>query len=201
VLSDGSRPDIVRKEQERRLIEQHVGRFIITWGHLDLTLSMTVAARANPAGAGVLQRNFFEMQTFTKIGFLQSLIHPEWSDGGRLVNLLTEGNKYRNHLAHPLLAMGGYHGDREHGWHLWKPNKDGGTLNLDDAEMLTKERDARIATAGVAALMRDEFIHARTLHDWQALALGETILQSPGTWATEKEYDAFCHRVESLFGI
>jgi hypothetical protein len=87
------------------------------------------------------------MQTFTKIGFLQSLIH------------------------------------------LWKPNKDGGTLNLDDAEMLTKERDARIATAGVAALMRDEFIHARTLHDWEALALGETILQSPGTWATEKEYD------------
>lgn len=192
---------MVRKEQERRLIEQHVGRFIITWGHLDLTLSMTVAARANPAHPGALQRNFFEMQTFTKIGFLQSLIHPEWSDGGRLINLLMEGNKYRNQLAHPLLAIGGYHGDREQGWHLWKPNKDRGTLNLDDAEMLTKERDARIATAGVAALMRDEFIHARTLPDWEALALGETILQSPGTWATENEYDGFCHRVESLFGI
>jgi len=201
ILSDGLRPDVVAKQEDRRVIEQHVGRFIITWGHLDMALSMAVAARANPASPGALQQNFFAMATFAKIGFLRNLIPATWADGERLLTLLTDGNKYRNNLAHPLLAQGGYHEGSDHGWHLWKPTKGGATLDLDDDEMLAKERDAVIASVGVIAMTGAPYMNAMKPDDWDALSLGESILQTPGTWATVEAYEKFIVRVEEIFEV
>lgn len=198
VLSDGTRPDIVASEEERRLIEQHVGRFVITWGQLDLTLSMAVAAMSDPTRPGMLQDNFIEMSTFSKIGFLRSLLPKSWQDGQRLLELLTVGNKYRNDLAHPVLGMSGTHDGREYGWHLWKPLK-GSAFSLDASQMLDKERDASIAREALSVLMRDEYLQARTVSALEAQPLGSAVLSQPGTWPTEEAYRGFCDRVETLF--
>ncbi|MEO7122802.1 MAG: hypothetical protein ABI400_06730 [Lacisediminihabitans sp.] len=198
VLSDGTRPDIVASEEERRLVEQHVGRFIITWGQLDLTLSMTVAAMSDPTRPGLLQANFIEMATYSKIGFLRSLLPKSWQDGQHLLELLTLGNKYRNDLAHPVLGMSGTHNGREYAWHLWKPQK-GSAFSLDAPQMLDQERDASIAREALLVLMRNEYIKASTVTDFEAHPLGPAVLSQPGTWPTEEAYRAFCDRVRTIF--
>jgi hypothetical protein len=198
VLSDGTRPDIEASEEARRLIEEHVGRFIITWGQLDLTLSMTVSAMSDPTRPGILQGNFIEMATFSKIGFLQSLLPKSWQDGQHILDLLTLGNKYRNDLAHPVLGMSGMHDGKEYGWHLWKPQK-GSAFSLDASQMLDKERDASIAREALVVLMRDEYLQARTASALAAHPLGPAILSQPGTWSTEEAYRGFCDRVKTIF--
>ena len=198
VLSDGTRPDILASEEARRLIEQHVGRFIITWGQLDLTLSMTISAMSDPTRPGMLQGNFIEMATYSKIGFLRSLLPKAWQDGQHLLDLLTVGNKYRNDLAHPVLGMSGTHDGREYAWHLWKPQK-GSAFALEAPQMQDQERDASIAREALSVLMRDEYLNARRVVDFEAHPLGPAVLSQPGTWATEETYRAFCDRVSVVF--
>lgn len=141
------------------------------------------------------------MTTFAKIGFLRNLIPATWADGERLLSLLTDGNKYRNNLAHPLLAQSGYHGGSEHAWHLWQPRNGGVALDLDDEEMLAKERDAAIASVAVLTLMAEPYVRANTPDDWTDLSLGESILQAPGTWVNLEAYEKFVARVEEIFKV
>ena len=198
MLSDGSRPDIVASEEMRRLIEQHVGRFIITWGQLDLTLSVTISAMSNPTNPGTLQRNFIDMATYSKIGFLRSLLPNEWRDGQRLLDLLTVGNKYRNDLAHPLLGMSGMHDGKEYAWHLWKPQK-GYAFALEAPQMQDQERDASIAREALLVLMRGEYLRASRVSDFEAQPLGPAVLAQPGTWPTEEAYRDYRKRVTAVF--
>lgn len=197
ILSETPRPDLVESERQRAEIERFIGRYMVDWGYVDFFMSMSINAWVTPRSLGNLQRAMLTQSTSSKINFLRGLLPETWVSGAALIRHLEDGNHYRNALAHSNLAMGGFDGERQRGWHLW--NVRGREIRLDLPEEERSDRLARVSVLreAVGLLMRDELRSASG--DQDQVSLSSLIIQRPGTWHTWEEWEHFARMAREMF--
>lgn len=200
ILSEGLRPDIVKSEDERQRIQLHVGRFIMTWGRMEMFLGMAIEALASPARHAEFHKIITQLRTAAKIDYLRALLPESWADGEALLNLLTTTNGYRNELAHPVVALSGfYENSGPIGWHLSKLSSGKGPRELTATNMARNELDARILCSAVGVLMQSEYRGEKTAAQMDQHPLSDAIISQPDTWETGEAYTEFCKRVRQIF--
>lgn len=184
-------------EAEWAQVERFIGKYVIDWNHIEFFLSMGIAAKAR--GVPNLQRALTTQPARNKIEFLRGILPPTWDEGGRLLAHLEEGNSFRNALAHSSLAMGGFDGTRQRGWHLW--NVKGRDARLDIPHEVRTDRLARVAVLkqAVVAIMDDDYMSADI--DPNALSLAERVLRAPGGWSTRKDWELFRETALEMFPV
>ena len=196
ILSETWRPELEASEVERHQIEQHIGKYIVTWCLIDLFLGMAIPAITKPrsrthiAGEAIAK----------KVERLRAILPKSWGDGQAMLRLLDDGRDYRNALAHLTLAMGGSdENGMTHGWHLWDVQRKRDRYPLDEEQMARRELDARIAQEAVGCMMADRYVLASSADEFGRYPLAEQIIAQPGQWHTRTEFIAFRSRVRELF--
>lgn len=197
ILSETPHPDLVESEQQRAEIERFIGRYMVDWGYAEFFMSMSINAWVTPRGLGNLQRAMLTQSTSSKINFIRGLLPETWVSGASLIRHLEDGNQYRNSLAHSNLAMGGFDGERQRGWHLW--NVRGRDIKLDLPAEERSDRLARVSVLrqAIGLLMHDEIRSATG--DLDQVSLSSLIIQQPGTWHTWEEWEQFTRMAREMF--
>lgn len=197
ILSETPRPDLLESERQRAEIERFIGRYMVDWGYVEFYMSMSINAWVTPRSLGNLQRAMLTQPTSSKINFLRGLLPGTWNSGAALIRHLEDGNQYRNSLAHSNLAVSGFDGERQHGWHLW--NVRGRDMKLDLPERERSDRLARVSVLreAVGLLMHDEIRTASGELDH--ISLASLIIQQPGTWHSWEEWGHFARMAREMF--
>jgi len=192
ILSDGAHSAVQASERERRIIEGHVGRYVVTWSLIDQFLGIAIAAWMQRPQTEVLR-----LRTSQKLNELRTCLPNDWLEGRQLVSYLDKGRIYRNSLAHLMLGVGGMHDGRAVGWNLWDPHRHT-VIELVDSLRVRQERDAKILCEAVLVLMRQHYLRqdAVTL---SGNSLAGDIKAQPGTWPSDEEYESYMLRVDELF--
>jgi hypothetical protein len=188
-------PYHLRPNSDRVDVERFIGRYLVDWGYVEFYLALTISAWTS--GIRNVQRAFITQSAHSKINFLRGLLPPSWQAGAALTRHLEDGNSFRNALAHSNVAMGGFDGERQRGWHLW--NVKGRDARLDIPAEVRAEKLARVAVLreAVMALMREEFLAKDA--DLSSLSLSQTIIDAPGEWETREEWEQFKQTAREMF--
>jgi hypothetical protein len=198
ILSHGLRPDVEKSEAERKVIEQQIGQYVANWAYVDYWLGMSIASWANPTAPGNIRLAIETMNTRSKIEFLKALIPAAWTAGGALIRYLTEGNIYRNQLAHSHLAVRGWNGSKELGWHLWKSMSKPHRLELDVPELRTNELKVSVIWQALLAMGSSEYA-GKSADELNRQPVLPFILDAPGVWDNDDDRADFVATAKRMF--
>jgi len=200
-LDETSRRDVIEAERARAAIEQHIGKCITIWAHIDYFLLMCIEHWTwRVLGEKYTSR---DSRSSARIRALARLLPAEWSEGQMLVAQLREANRYRNALAHGGIAVGGMDGERRLGWHLYyagvgaPAERMGQRTELHADQMRDRELDARVLQEAVMVLLRDEYVPPEGRPESHPFI--QTLGSTGTTWSNRDELTRFRNRVALMF--